>query len=123
MDVENPVIQLCIQGSQAEFRRDIRLARALYEKAWEIAKDDYEACIAAHYLARNQESPEIEFRWNQEALRRAEADQISGYGESRVEEFYPSLYLNMGQSYEKMGNLAEAQRYYALAAALGFPHK
>jgi tetratricopeptide (TPR) repeat protein len=123
IDTNNPVIQLCIQGTQAEFRGDIALARALYQNAWEMAGDDYEACIAAHYLARHQSQPAEELRWNEEALRRADADRLSRFGDSRVGEFYPSLYLNMGQSYEKMGNPIEAQRYYALAAALGFPHQ
>lgn len=122
MDVHNPVIQLCMRGTQAEFRGEIPTARALYQQAWEMAKNDYEACIAAHYLARHQESPEEVLRWNEEALRRANADRHSDFGDTRVGEFYPSLYLNMGQSHEKLGNQAEAQRYYDLAAALGFPH-
>ncbi len=56
--------------------------------------------------------------WNQEALARADA-----VGDSRVRSFYPSLYLNMGHSYEVLGNRAEASRYYALAAGLGVVHQ
>ncbi|RGC68468.1 hypothetical protein C5N14_13190 [Micromonospora sp. MW-13] len=33
--------------------------------------DDYDACVAAHYLARQQDDPEEILRWNQEALRHA----------------------------------------------------
>jgi hypothetical protein len=43
--------------------------------------------------------------------------------DERVKEFYPSLYLNMGQAYENLGNPVEAQRYYKLAADLGFIHQ
>jgi hypothetical protein len=121
MDVNNPVIQLCIQGTQAEFSRDLPLAHALYQQAWDSATDDYEACIAAHYLARFQETPTDAFHWNQEALVRANTADTAG--DDRVREFYPSLYLNMGQSYEKLGQQAAARQYYDLAASLGFPHQ
>jgi len=90
----------------------------LYKQAWEAAKDDYEACIAAHYVARHQESPEETLRWNQEALVRADA-----VGDDRVRSFYPSLYLNMGQSHEALRHMAEARWYYELAAELGFIHQ
>jgi len=43
--------------------------------------------------------------------------------DERVKEFYPSLYLNLGKSHENLGNQLEAQRYYTLAADLGFIHK
>lgn len=81
-------------------------------------QDDYEFCIAAHYVARFQETPEEKLRWNLEALNRAEAG-----SDDRVNELYPSLYLNLGQSYELLGNQEEAGRYYDLAARLGFEHQ
>ncbi|MBN1658257.1 MAG: hypothetical protein JXA93_07650 [Anaerolineae bacterium] len=118
MDVENPVIRLCLAGSRAEFEGKITEAHRLYLQAWDIAGDDYEACIAAHYVARHQTSGEEILHWNQEALARAQA-----VSDERVESFYPSLYLNMGRSYELLGNQEEAQRYYALAAELGFHHQ
>jgi tetratricopeptide (TPR) repeat protein len=118
MDTENPVLKLCVLGTEAEFAGEIDEAQRLYQEAWEAAQDDYEACIAAHYVARHQPTPQEKFDWNQEALRRAEA-----VGDSRVQSFFPSLYLNMGQSHELLGNLAEAQRYYDMAAECGFPHQ
>jgi tetratricopeptide (TPR) repeat protein len=117
LDPNNPVIKLCIEGSRAEFEGKPDAARALYQQAWEASTDDYEACIAAHYMARHQEDPQDRFYWNKEALERAGA-----VTDSRVDFFYPSLYLNMGKSYELLGNQPEAQRYYALAARLGFTH-
>ena len=118
IDTTNRVVQLCIEGSQAELAGNSEAAIRCYQAAWDAATDDYEACIAAHYLARYQPSLEATFHWNQVALRRAEA-----VGDERVQAFMPSLYLNMGRSYELLGNLPEAQRYYGLAAALGFPHQ
>ena len=118
MDLNNPIIKLCLKGTQAEFegRRDD--ACAVYWQAWEAVTDDYEACIAAHYVARCQESPEEIFRWNQVALERADA-----VDDERVKDFYPSLYLNMGRAYELLGNQAEAEKYYRQAAELGAHHQ
>ena len=118
MDTNNPIINLCIAGTQAEFDGNMQAACELYQQAWATSTDDYEACIAAHYLARCQESPEDIFYWNQIALDRAQA-----VDNERVREFYPSLYLNMGRSYELLGKKAEAETYYSLAAELGVTHQ
>ena len=118
MDLNNVVIKLCVAGTQAEFKGNKDKACQLYRQAWQVATNDYEACIAAHYVARCPESPEEVFRWNQEALERANAIK-----DERVRDFLPSLYLNMGRSFELLGNQAEAQRFFDLAAGLGFPHQ
>ncbi len=117
-DPHSPTVQLCIEGTRAEYAGQPQRAAALYQKAWEIAGNDYEACVAAHYVARFQETPEEVLAWNLKALRRAEAA-----GDEAVQEFYPSLYLSLGQAYELVGDMQEAQRYYDQAAALGFPHQ
>jgi len=118
MDPNNPVIKLCIAGTQAEFKGNMDTACALYHQAWETSKDDFEACIAAHYVARCQTSPEDIFHWNWEALERANA-----VNDERVKDFYPSLYLNMGRSFELIGEQPEAERYFNLAARLGVLHQ
>jgi tetratricopeptide (TPR) repeat protein len=112
MDPNNPIVKLCAEGMQAESEGKNEAALRLFTQAWEASRDDYEACIAAHYLARQQTTPQDVLRWNREALQRAEA-----VGDERVEGFYPSLYLNMGYSYEMLGSREEAIRYYQLAAA------
>ena len=118
MDTSNPAIQLCIAGTRAEFEHLPEVARSLYQQAWEARSDDYEACIAAHYVARFQASPAESLRWNQIALQHANAIK-----DERVKDFYPSLYLNLGQAHENLGDQVEAQRYYNLAADLGFIHQ
>lgn len=118
MDTSRLAIQLCIQGTQAEFQGRLAEASGLYQQAWKVAKDDFDRCVAAHYVARFQETPELRLHWNQEDLNRANAVE-----RERVKEFYPSLLLNMGQSYEQLGNQDEAKRYYDLAAALGAVHQ
>ena len=118
MDTNNPVIALCMAGSRAELEGRRADAYALYAQAWEAVTDDYEACIAAHYGARGAAEPGEIFRWNRIALDRAvTAD------DERVQPFCPSLYLNMGRSHELLGEQAEAERFYALAAALGAVHQ
>lgn len=117
MNLNHPVIKLCIEGTQAEFQGKIEQARSLYQKAWEAADADYEACIAAHYVARHQDNDQERLYWNQVALAKANA-----VTDGSVQEFYPSLFLNLGQSHERLGNLKKANRYYALAAALGAIH-
>ena len=118
MDTNNPVIKLCMEGTRAEFEHRLDDARLLYQQAWEARADDYDACIAAHYVARFQKTPEVTLHWNQIALNHANA-----VHNERVKDFYPSLYLNLGQSYEALGDQVNAQKYYQLAADLGVPHQ
>lgn len=112
MDPENAVVKLCVEGMQAEGDGDYERARRLFADAWTTAQDDYEACIAAHYVARHQSTAEDTLRWNEESVRLADA-----VGDDRVADFYPSLFLNLGHSYEALGRQAEAKRYYDLAAS------
>lgn len=111
MDTNNPVVKLCMEGMEAEARGRFEAARELFEHAWSACQDDYDACMAAHFLARHQDSPQAAFEWNQEALKRANA-----VGDDRVQSFYSSLYLNLGYSYETLGSLDEARRHYQMAA-------
>ena len=110
MDPNNPVVKLCVAGIQAEAQGHLEEARQLFLQAWESRQDDFEACIAAHYVARHQDDPHETLRWNQLALAHAEAS-----APTEVEGFFPSLYLNLGWSYEMLGQAAEACRYYELA--------
>ena len=118
MDLDNPVVQLCVAGTQAEFDGRINDAKALYLQAWGSARDDFEACVAAHYVARRQDNPEETLRWNELALARANAA-----ADDRIQPFYASLYVNLGHSHEIIGNLTEARRFYKMAAERGLHHQ
>lgn len=111
MNPENRVVKLCTQGMEAEFAGRIDDASECFRKAWDLAQDDYEACIAAHYVARHQPTFADNLHWNEVALARANAAD----GE-QVRDFYPSLYLNLGHSYEVNGDLSAARLHYELAA-------
>jgi tetratricopeptide (TPR) repeat protein len=112
MDANNPVVRLCAEGMNLERagRRDA--AAQVFAQAWEQCTDDCERCIAAHYVARAQTTPEDNLRWNLEALEYADA-----IHDGRVHGFYPSLYLNIGWAWEDLGKRDEARKYYELAAA------
>jgi tetratricopeptide (TPR) repeat protein len=110
-DPNNPVVQLCVKGMNAEGEGKIEEAHELFQQAWDTATNNFEAFTAAHYLARNQKDPNDVLKWNLEALSRADTIKEEG-----LKGQYPSLYLNVGKSYETLGNKGEALRYYQLAA-------
>jgi Flp pilus assembly protein TadD len=118
LETNNKAVAFCMESTRAEFEGRPEDASALSLQAWEAARDDYEACVAAHYVARFQQNPREALRWNLEALARADAA-----GDSRVESFYPSLYVNLGHAYEMLGKQVEARRYYRLAADRGLVHQ
>jgi len=110
-DPNNPVIQLCATGMQLEAQGKIDEASASFQKAWQLATNDFERFTAAHYVARNQKDPVDNLKWNVDALMYAHAiDSDSSKGH------YPSLYLNIAKSYETLGDMPEAHRHYQQAA-------
>jgi len=111
MEPTNPVVALCAQGMQAEASGRPDTARDLFQQAWDQATDDYEACIAAHYLARHQDTPEQTLHWNTVCLERA--DKV---GDARVSGFYPSLHLNLARAQAELGDPARAREHYEQAA-------
>jgi hypothetical protein len=115
---DNPVVKLCMEGSWAEFNNRIDEARRLFAQAWEAAGDPFERCIAAHYSARYQTDPQAELRYNLLALEYA--GKVEG---EEVQTFLPSLYLNLGRSYERVNDPVNAAKYYNLAAGLGAIHQ
>lgn len=112
MDAGNAVVKLCADGMAAEAQGRIADARLLFAQAWRARTNDFEACVAAHYVARHQATLQETLHWNQEALRYADA-----VADDRVREFYPSLHLNVGDSLERLGRIDEACQHYSLAAA------
>ena len=111
LDPNNPVVKLCVEGMQAEGEHRLDDAYKLFCAAWAARQDDFDACIAAHFLARHR-PPEEMRHWNQVAL-----DHANAVDDERIQGFYPSLYLNLGWSHEQLADLTAAGRYYALAVA------
>ncbi len=110
MDPENPIVKRCAQGMDYESKGDFETASRLFLSAWEGSTDDFERCIAAHYVARHQKSPEEALVWNQRSL-----DHARAVNDEKVSGFFPSLYLNMGKAYEDLAKRDESRQYYAMA--------
>ncbi|MEU8779868.1 hypothetical protein [Streptomyces sp. NPDC048606] len=112
MDPHNTVVRLCAEGMAAEAEGRAVEALALFRRAWDAAGDDYEACVAAHYLARHQSTPEDTLHWNRVCLERA--DRV---GDERVRAFYPSLHATLGRAQAELGATREARAHFEAAAA------
>lgn len=110
MDPDNIVVQLCVQGMNTEAADRSSEARDLFRQAWEAAGNDYEACVAAHYLARHQPTAAETLHWNQECLTRA--DRV---GDDRVRGFYASLHGNMGRAHLDLGQPDRAREHFETA--------
>lgn len=110
IDPNNAVVRLCAEGMALETEGAYDQARAMFQRAWEAATNDYEKFIAAHYVARLQDSVENKLRWDQLALELAQ-----GIDPELVAGAFPSLYLNIAKAYEDLTNYPEAARHYELA--------
>lgn len=109
-NLENPVVKLCAEGMSAEAQGKIDNAKELFQEAWNIASDNFEKFTAAHYLARNQNDSKVELEWNLASLNYAMM-----IPDETKNATLPSLYLNIGKSYEKLGDLDSARMNYQSA--------
>lgn len=88
-------------------------AQNLFMQAWNSSSNNHEKCIAAHFVARHQNNFEDTLKWNTTSLNRA--NKVAKVAKNEVKSYYPSLYLNIGISYENLGNYLVAKKYYDLA--------
>jgi rifampin ADP-ribosylating transferase len=73
-------------------------------------QDNLEKFVAAHYVARHQETVGDKLKWDQTALQLALA-----INDDSVKSAYPSLYLNIAKGYEDLSDFREARKNYDLA--------
>ena len=104
-----------MDGTQAEFERRLGDARQLFLDAWDARVGDYDAAVAAHYVGHLEEDPQEALRWHALALDHAQLDERGG-------EMLGSLFVSLGGAHEAVGDIAEAERYYELAAQEGVEH-
>lgn len=120
------------QGVQLHHHQGRReAARDVFAQIWdEIGGeqgDPLHVCVLAHAMADVQDDVRHELVWDQRAL--AAADLLTGDRLARagvtlpVAGLYPSLHLNLGECYRKLGDLGRAreclQRARAGIGALG----
>jgi hypothetical protein len=99
IDPTNPVVALCAEGMAMEGTPAD--ARRLFEQAWAARRDDYDAAIAAHFVARHQATAADTLHWNALAVRHAEA-----VSDGSADELLASLYLNLGDAHAQLGQRA-----------------
>jgi len=82
----------------------------LFLQAWNEATDDFERFIAAHYVARHQESITDKLKWDEASLNFALKIE-----DDNIKATLPSLYLNIGKCNEDLNNIEKAKENYELA--------
>jgi hypothetical protein len=98
-------------------------ARRVFAEVWnEIgpAGDPFHRCALAHSMADVQDDAAEELAWNLRALEAA--DEITGERarEIGVAAYYPSLHLDLGDVYRRLGDPRRAREHLARGrAALG----
>jgi tetratricopeptide (TPR) repeat protein len=106
-------------------------ARCLFSEVWEQIGGDrgdpFHRCALAHSMADVQDDVGDELRWDQWALAAADLltdERAATAGvTSPVAGFYPSLHLNLGECYRKLGNYEQARQHLeaGLAAVDALP--
>ena len=109
-DPENHIVRLCAEGMELELKQEFTETGKLFAKAWNNATNDLEKFIAAHYVARHQESVTDKLKWDETALAFALQIRYSG-----MQAHYPSLYLNIAKCYEDLNDISNAKNNYQLA--------
>ena len=99
IDPTNPVVALCAEGMASD-GTPVEALR-LFERAWAMRRDDYDAAIAAHFMARHQPTPATRLHWNALAVRHAEAVE-----DGRAAGLFASLYLNLADAQADAGDAA-----------------
>ncbi|MGN6476076.1 MAG: tetratricopeptide repeat protein [Flavipsychrobacter sp.] len=111
-DGDNAVNKLCAEGMEMEGKGDLAASLQLFTRAWDMAGNDAEKFIAAHYLARRQADTEGKLYWDAIAL--AHAQKVP---DTSVKGAMPSLHLNIGKCYEDLGKYDLATEHYTQALA------
>ncbi|MFI6031425.1 hypothetical protein [Amycolatopsis magusensis] len=109
-----PVIELAQRG-------DRETARARFTELWAEAVDPLHRCLIAHHLADQQDDVREELRWDLVALETADSiseDRAADAGVAgSVRGLYPSLHLNVGDAYRRLGEFALARQHLELSRA------
>ena len=68
---DNKIVQLCARGMELEGLGQSAEAIFLFGEAWNTATTDFEKFVAAHYVARHQETAAEKLIWDKIALKHA----------------------------------------------------
>ncbi|GAA1793304.1 Get4 family protein [Planosporangium flavigriseum] len=106
------------QGVELGQRGERAAARSLFAKIWDeigLTGDALHRCALAHSMADVQDDVREELMWDLRALEAADSltdERVWQAGVSgSVRGFYPSLHLNLGEAYRKLGDLERARHH------------
>jgi hypothetical protein len=121
---EDPVMRRAFEGQRLLLQGDRAGAREVYARLWESLEaagddDPMHRVWVAHVTADAQDDPAEQVHWDLVALRAADAAaERGGVDGVSVRTFYPSLHLNLGEGFRRLGDvrraldhLAEAERH------------
>jgi hypothetical protein len=120
----DPIMAALGQGIEQAQRGERGAARALLAELWDRvgpAGDPLHRCAIAHAMADTQDDPREELAWDLRALDAAELITDERAHEAGVPGpvagFYPSLHLNLGDVYRRLGDVDLARRHLAAGQA------
>jgi tetratricopeptide (TPR) repeat protein len=109
-DSANHVVRLCVQGMVLDAQGKGEEAQAVFGQARETAGNDFERFLAMYFVAKQQIKTEERLHCYEESLRFA----ISA-GSLSAQSAYSTLYGQIAQCYEALGDLSQASKYKAMA--------
>jgi len=127
MNDPDPIIVRIAEGITLRHASQREAARLRFSQLWaEIGPggDAFHRCALAHSMADVQDDPRDELVWDLRALEAADAlTELDTPAPCSVSAFYPSLHLNLGDVYLRLGDLGRAQEHLergqGASAALG----
>ena len=126
MTMPNEMMSRIAEGVDLEQQGEPDRARALFAQLWEQIGshgNPLHRCALAHSMADVQDDPAAELLWDQRALAAADeatdADAVAS-GIQSMAGMYPSLHLNLGDVYLRLGDRGAARKHLqAGLAAVG----
>jgi hypothetical protein len=112
----NTIVQLCIRGMAMEEKGDPEKAAGIFIQAWNEASDDFEKFLAAHFVARHQNSIPEKLNWLETGLQLA-----IKINDDTIIPAFPVLYSTIAKCYEDLGDTDNAENNHSLANS--FPDK
>lgn len=124
MTEPDPVMAEIGRGIELSHSGEREAARELFAVLWGsvgVGGDAFHRCVLAHSMADVQDDPREELVWDLRALETADliSDERARQGgvAGPVASFYPSLHLNLGDVYRRLGNLDRARDHLARGRA------